>query len=392
MAKEQLEESQLKTVIMYWVEVRPLLTGRFEPFNFKQVLDALYGFSKPFKVFFVCGTSDRAAGRKTVKMFIGFEDERACNQTKEILEATLAVQVTPNKPPIKQYRRKIELQMQQHYALPITDLSGKLNYNPIDSIIGALAGLGDGAIEIIAIGDPRARGNVYKFIMEKSMGQRSLQKQTTDLFFGIGAEIAVERDMQDVRREAWWKAGKRELSEWDKVLIKEASVKMRANQFKCEINVYGEPETVSALLGALPAAMNKLQTYHTDREKSPSLLVTKPSSYTKEKIYSFFIKYSALALLAVAIFTGTFELSGLGTFGFKEMVILVGAALLAVPNLFYKKRKKIILSSDELSTIVGMPTAIGKLPVELGTTPVTRRGLVAVSDQERSENQPKENQ
>lgn len=369
-----------------WMEVRPLVTGKYPPQNLKPVLDMLFSARIPFKALFICTESERVAGQKVIKFFLGFPNKEIADHVQSVLQAVVNAQIVFADPPTKVYPRKIDLHMEQHYALPIMPLSAEMEQNPVDVIISTLAGIGDGAVEVTSVGDPNARAGIYEFVAQKTMGAKSLEKRIEDAVFGIGAEMAVERDIREIRRQAWWSTGKKKTSPWTDVLIKEATAKMRRNQFRCEISLYGDPYLVQSLLGSFPAGVNRLRVFRKERDKAPDVGVRAPSRGVVQKAKRALLKWSPLLVLGVAYLLGQFNPQSLidvlvkdlpWTHAFREIAVLVVAAVLFFAAAFSKPKKAIVLSTDELSAIVSLPSAVGKLPIEKGAVPtIGGRGLV----------------
>jgi len=372
-----------------WMEVRPMITGLYAPQNFKPVLDMLFGSRRPFKAVFVNMESDRVPGRRVIKMFLGCTSRETADHVANVLQAILNVQIVPGAPPARKYQRKIELHMEQHFALPIISLSSPIEHNPIDVIIGTLSGIGEGAVEITSVGDPGARGGIFQYVAAKTLGTKSVEKGVEDAVFGIGAEIAVQRDMREIRRQSFWAAGKKKTSPWGDFLIKEATAKMKENQFRCNISLYGEPVLVQSLLGAFPSGTNRLRTFKTEHNEKTDSHIHMPSHGILQKVKKTLLKWSPLLALGFAYAVGlcnpqnlvdVFIRDKLWVYAFKEFVVLGIAAGLFFMSILSKSKKAIILSTDELSAIIGLPSAVGKLPVEIGTAPTTRRGLVETRD------------
>jgi len=365
----------------FWVEIRPLATTKTKPLNLAPILDTLYGLKQPFKMVFINAPSERVPERRVIRIFVGLPSREIGEHFVKILQTLIGVQVVPRAPPVREYPQKVELHMSRHFALPIINFEQPLDYNPVDVLISTLAGVPDSAIEIVGVGDPKARSKIYEYVLRKMRKVKPLSKTVTDTFFGIGAEIAVQRDVKDVSRESFWKYGRyTKVDEWDKTVIKAAATKMKYNQFKCEINIYGNPLTVNALIGAFPAALNKLELFKSHHREKLDLAVEKPKGGgIKATIKNFLFKYAPLIILGIGFVTGLFQPIGEGfkiNIRLQEQIFLGLAIVVWIGYLIQKRKKPIVLSTEELAAIASLPTAIGKLPIELGTTPITRRGLV----------------
>ena len=369
-----------------WIEIRPLSTSEVKPLNFKTILNMMYGTGKPFKFVIVNMPSERIPDQHVVRFFLGVPDEITRRQIVQTIQAMLPVQTLEATPPKKEYPRKVEMSLQRHFALPIVDLSNPPKDNLVDTLVSVLSETG-GAIEIVGVGDRRARADIYRYILERSRRVKKLTRQMIDTLFNVGAEIAVERDVKLISREAFWRTGRAtHIDEWLKQEIKAATLKMQESAFHCEVNVYGDPGKVYEVGNMLPAWLNRLRTAVTKRKQSISLKVDAPAKFTKQRLWYTLLKIFPLVLLGVALWRGMFKplemLSGKITVTelFLIGVILVDLLLLV----FHRKRKKVVLSATEVSSIVGLPSAIGKLPVELGTIAPSRRGLVQLRGEEKA--------
>lgn len=68
--------------------------------------------------------------------------------------------------------------------------------------------------------------------------------------------------------------------------------------------------------------------------------------------------------------------------GVLVLVVFVAVCLFLV----FRKRNAVVLSTQELSQIVGLPVAIAKLPIALGKVPVSRMQLGQEQTREQDNN------
>jgi len=81
-----------------------------------------------------------------------------------------------------------------------------------------------------------------------------------------------------------------------------------------------------------------------------------------------------------------FKILVLFRFEFIDMAIIVTAALSAVAiSLLLRRKNSAVLSIPELSLILSLPSAIGRLPVELGITPLSREALPRTGEEREME-------
>lgn len=357
----------------FWVELRPLGTARIEPRSFIGLLNVLYNSGKPFRFYMANCESAVVEGRRAVRFFLELPERSVGEYVARIVEATLDVEAVEAEPPRTVYERCLELELSKHYALPLCLLEGKVDLNPVDMIVEALSG-GAGAFEVFARGDPGARLGIYKYIHGKIRGKASFSKTVSDTLFGMLSEATVQRDPKDISREAWWRYSR----QWkeDPIVRRELEAverKLNRNHFTCEFKIYGGRDNVEAVMAALPSAENRFRRFKTARRvKAPSKLV-KPSRHSFRNASSNLWKTAPAAILVAAYHFGLFNPLRLG---WVDMLMAALAVASIFPLIaFLGKRKPVVLSMEELSLVIGLPSSIGRLPIEHGGPPFSRKSL-----------------
>jgi len=351
----------------FWVEFRPLGTARIEPGNLIGLLNILYNSGRPFRFYVANCESAVVEGRRAVRFFFELLDRSIGEHVARIVEATLDVEAVEAEPPRVAYERCLELELAKHYAFPVCSLKGKVDLNPVDGIVEALTG-GAGAFEVFARGDPEARLGIYKYIRDKIRGKASFSKALSDTLFGVLAEATVQRDPKDISRGRQWKEDPSVRKE-----LEAAEDKLNRNHFACEFKIYGGRDNVEAVMAALPSALNRFRRFKMARRVEAPMRLIKPSRHSLRNAFSNLWKAALAAIFVAAYHFGFFNPLRLG---WVDMLV----AALAVASFFplhslLRKRNPVVLSAEELSLIVGLPSSVGRLPVELGGAPFSRKSL-----------------
>lgn len=367
-----------------WVEVKPLITSQLKPNNFAPVLESLFSSANPFK-FLVVDTEDKnVSGRRLVRFFIQFPDEQIKKQMSNVTRALLNIEVIAAQPPAPSYQRHADLELAKNYALPICDLQEKTEANLIDRIVATIAG-SDTAIEITVQGDPTAAVGIQNYIYEKARSKSSISKTFSDQAIGmlgeIAGEIAVQRNTKNRSVEQTSRSDHHKNDPWIKEVIKNAELKLHSNLFTCNIIIHADSaEKVQAIKNVLPSATNRFKVFKT--EKKPvhiEALLKKPSRYILRNILLSRLWWIfPLAIVSLTWLLGAFNPMRLATSrGLTVDIVPLSVALFSAFVLYvaFRKRHPIVLSTQELAQIVGLPTATEKLPVALGQVPASRMQL-----------------
>ena len=368
----------------FWVELRPLGTARIEPRSLLGVLNILYNSGRSFRFYMANCESTIVEGRRTVRFFLELPNRNVGEHMARIVEATLDVEAVEAKPPQTMYERCLELELAKHYALPVCPLEGKVDLNPVDGIVEALSG-GAGALEVLAHGDPGARLGIYKYIHSKTHGKASFSKTVSETLFGVLAEATVQRDPKDISREAWWRYSR----QWkeDPIVRKELEAveeKLNMNHFTSEFKIYGSRDIVEAVVAALPSAINRFKRFKTTKRAKSPMRLLKPSRHTLRNVLRNFWKAVPAAILGVAYYFGLFNPLRLGWVDMSVAALAVGSVFPL--HSLLRKRNPIVLSAEEISLIVGLPSSVGKLPIEHGGPPFSRKSLAkGLGDEEGSQ-------
>jgi hypothetical protein len=383
---------------LYWVEVKPLITSELKSGNFVPVLEALYNFAKPFK-FVIADVEDKnTSGRRLVRFFIHFQDEQTTKQMSNIIRAVLNVEVVGAKPPERQYLCNADLELAKNYALPIVSFQEKSDVNLIDRLVATVAGSGI-AIEVLAQGDSKAAMGIQKYIYEKIYRKSGLSDVFFDQGIGLLSGIAVGSSAKKEKSEQTGKSQQHKNDPWTKEVVKNAEVKLHSFLFTCQIVIRGDSsEKAQAVRNVLPSAMNRFKTFKTEKEQNKSKNpLDKPSRYG--------LRNTVLSRLWWITPTCILLLTGLlGVFNPVRFASSSALTVDSVPIVFavfsavclfiaFRKRQPIILSTQELAQIIGLPTASEKLPIALGQVPISRMQLGSEEQQaDRERNNEVENE
>jgi len=358
-----------------WIEIRPLPTSKLSAGNFTDVLGVLYNSGRPFKFVIASCPSQIVEGRLSVRFFFQ-ADEMLVDRVKSLLRAGLGVQVIDGSgPPRSIYPLSADLGLRVHFALPIADLAGKPQQNPIDGIAAALM-KGEGAIEISAVGDAGARRKILNWIMEKTRKSPGFADTLFDAALGIldGVLGAPARGSQS----------KAELNPVAKARVSMAAEKANRKLFRCSVKVYGDREVLDAVLDVLPSsAVNRFARRGIRKGAALSQIIEEPPTYALRNAINSLAWLPSAALLGASFLAGAFNplrLASIDVALISLAVLMAAAIKIAVPS-----RRPIILSAEELGLMVGLPTEVGRLPVELGASPITRGQFIPAAGKAQEE-------
>ncbi|MDR0461671.1 MAG: hypothetical protein LBH62_09695 [Nitrososphaerota archaeon] len=390
-----------------WVELRPLITSKLESANFAPVLDALHSLGRPFRFFVVAPRDGSGYGgdeRALVRFFLQFSDEPTRVQMTNIIRTLLDVEVIGDvDPPKLQYRFCADLELAKNYALPIVFSCQRqeLMVNLIDRLVASTAGLGV-CVEVVAKADPNATLGIQKFVYNKlyhktsssSIMGVSVLYPMVDL---IGAGIGKDPKNETSTTGRGGRSGQNKIDSWSRELVKHAELKLASNLFTCKILIFGNSiQTVQATKKALPAApTNRLKTFKTTKKpkQHPTTPLKAPTRYWVQNNVLCRLWWAIpLSILLFAGVLGFFNPLKLFSSGFSRVdLVLLGLAVFFAVCLFvaFRKRQPIVLGTQELAQIIGLPTAIAKLPITLGKVPVSRTQLGFEQATNEKEEEPK---
>ena len=358
----------------FWVEVRPLSVGEFEPGNLRGLLESLINSGKPFRIFLVASESPTVPGRRVVRFWVELPTPELKEYVARSLRTYLDVEVLDSQPPRRSYPRCAEYELKRHYAIPIWPLGQRMQHNPVDAIVGALA-TGNGALEIIAAGDLGAKMGIYNFIFERLNPKGRFTREMMDGLLGIIAEVGIEQYEREISRQAWWEWGRqwRQRDPQVRADVEAAARKLQQPLATCKIRIYGDPATVQMVQSAIPAGANRLLRWKTKRNTvAPEAKLKKPGRFRFRNLAAKLWFLIPAGLLLVAWRYGYFTL----TLGKTDIYVLAGICLIASGlALTARKVKPIVLSAEELAAIASLPTAVGRLPLEFGVAPPARKPM-----------------
>lgn len=352
----------------HWIEIRPLPNGRFDAGNFRKVLESLYSNQKPFR-FFMVNCKSTVEDHWTVKFFLELADEHIAQYIAKYLRASMDVEVVEAEPPTKTYECCVDFEMRDNYALPICQLSEKIQDNNIDRIVAALS-LEESAVEVTAVADPKAKEGIRDYILRITGLKKSLSQILLDMATGI-MDAIIGSPPKPKQRERLNK--KLRLDPTVKAKAEAAERKMEGNLFTCTLKAYGGVETLKRIKEALPTQMNGFKKYKTLKlAEAPSKLV-KPKKNALKNALNNLCWITPTLLIFTAIYYGLLNPLRLNTL---DMLITVAVICSGIPfYIIFRKRMPIVLTAMELSLLAGLPTEVKRLPVELGGAIHTRAYL-----------------
>jgi hypothetical protein len=252
-----------------------------------------------------------------------------------------------------------------------------------------MAGL-DVCLEVVAKADPNAALGIQKFVYDKLSNKSSSSSLGVGALFLdpladlIGAGIGKDPQGEGAATVRGKRSGPYKVDSWSRELVKNAELKLASNLFTCQIRIFGNSlQTVQTSKKALPAApTNRLKTFKTLKkpQQYPMAVLRAPTRYVVRNSVLCRLWWAvSLCIVLFSWFFGlfsplkfvSFELFSAGDLGFLVFVVSLAFCLFMA----FRKRQPIVLSTQELSQIVGLPTAIEKLPVTLGKVPISRMQL-----------------
>ena len=358
-------------VMGFWIEIRPLRTAQsLDPEAIKGILDVLHNSGRPFRFVAVGASDPELMGKKTVRFYFEFPDEEMKRYFKKLFTTTLNVEVHEKKPPELSFERCVDLELARHFAHPVIRPESP-SMLPLDGICSALAD--GGAFEVIACGDVGAKTSIHQFVYDRMHGKPSFTKAVADSVFEVYQEAAIQRDIRDVSREAWWSYRRYRDDKWVQKEVADAEKKMHENLFTCVIRLYGDKMQIENMRQALPSGMNRFKVFRTLRKVFFPQPLKKPRRIMLRNILNPLWWIAPLSLIGAAWYFGILDPFRLETI---DLAILAGAALTsAVLAFILRKRNPIVLSTSELSAIVGLPRNPGRLPLRFGTSAFSMKPL-----------------
>jgi hypothetical protein len=359
-----------------WVEVRPLVTSELESLNFVSVLDALYGLGKPFRFLMVNTKDGEVVGRWLVRFYLQVCDEQAKVQVSNVIRALLDVEVVSvDFPVVERFGVCLDLELAKNYALSIVNFQQEQLVNLVDGLVASFTGV-EVCLEIVAVADPNAAFGVQKFVYKKTSPSSGLSTSLIDQGASfLGQAIGIGPKETSTKRPSQGK-----VDSWTRECVRNAERKLYSNLFTCQIHIHSNSlRNATAVKSVLPSAMNRFRTFKTTKKQQPlTPKLQKPTRYhLRNNVFCNLWWTIPLMFLLLAGVLGWFNpLKFTSALSAMDLVTPVFAVSLAV-CLFvaFKKRQPIVLSTYELAQIIGLPSAVEKLPVALGKVPSARMQL-----------------
>jgi hypothetical protein len=360
-----------------WVEVRSLITSELEAMNFVSVLDVLYNLAKPYRFLIVdAKDSEISVQCHLVRFYFQFIDEQTRKQMSNIIRTLIDTEIVTATPPTQQYRFSVDLELAKNYALPIIFTEGQkeTQVNIIDRIVASIAGT-NACIEITAIADPNAAFGMQKFVYEKINHKQGLSKTLFDPFIDFMGAAVGKNPQSDGSKG---KSAPYKVDPWSRECVK--SAKLASNLFTCQITLHGNSlNDIQAIKNALPQALNRFRGFKTEKNKPRQINpLCKPSRYSiRNNVLCHLWWITPLSILLITGLIGLFNPLKIVSLGFSWDLAFLGLAGFFAFFFFivFRKRKPIVLAPQELAQIVGLPSAVEKLPIMLGKVPISRMQL-----------------
>lgn len=355
-----------KEVQLCWIEVRPLVSGKFEAGNFAGIFDYLHNTGKPFRFCAVNCPSVKVEGLRCVRFFLQLESVDLAERVANVLKSSMDVEVVVgSQPPEKVYGRCVELGLKRHYAVPTCLPGKKSDVNPVDVVVGALAS-GESAVEVLALADGKARLETLRYISKLTGKSVSF----LDSVLNAAVDLATSVVFGPPPRE---KPKPKELGPVTRERVEAAGWKANQNLLRCELRLYGDAKTVESIREALPST--PLNSFHPAKRLGASSInakeLWKPRGRELKAAVLSLLWPIPIALLFFAwLFLHAVDLPRFANVDIFALALAVASA--AFLYAVFRRKPPLILSTYELSLIAGLPTAVGRLPIETGTARVTR--------------------
>lgn len=351
-------------MLLRWVEVRPIVHGEYPPGCFSSILEVLYNSRKPFR--FIAAPIQSASGKRIIRFYFQVEEDFA-ERFSSLLRSRLGVQtILDSKPSEGLYELRVEYDLRAHFALPVIDFDRKMEVNSLDGIVTALADAG-GAFEVAAEADVGAKKDIYEWIRGKTGGASFGDALLNHIFNALGAVLGGGYMQRS--------GGSQASNPIIKVRVAAAEKKVNRSLFRCAIRAYGGPGLAKAVLEVLPSTpLNRF--FISNAEVWRRLLpedIERPRRHRVRNLVS-----SLLPPLSIIAIICCF-LTGLITLNLTDFDLMLIALLLAPAPLtkILLPKKPLILSTEELGFIIGLPTGVGRLPVETALAPPTRGRFIS---------------
>lgn len=341
----------------FWFEVRPLTDLKTK--DFQSILNMLHGFNEPFS-FFLTSQPSTILEERVVKIFFRVLDLNLQDYLAQTVKNVLGVEIVKGEKPKKMvYGCCFETEMTKHYSHPLVteDVKGL-----VDRIYEAVWHT-NGALEVTCQPDQGAKTWIYNEI-EKVMGKgvkaRDLLPFTT--------KKSVEERVKVAKEDPY-----------KKTLMELMMKKYRSKLFKCTIKIYAQTRNdAETILKAIPTNLNRLRKFKTKKNIVFPEPFKKPSRHTLRNFCNKISFLTPMLTLYLCWFFGIFNLHKLTLEGIKLKLILdlnmlpvlLATLSLMVPLTILRKRNAVVLSTEELLAIIGIPEAINRIPLEHVETPI----------------------
>lgn len=339
----------------FWLEIKPLRTGSYEPFCLKPILHILYNLGVTFRFLAINCESGMIKGKRAVRFFFELQDESSRSLLERAIPTIIDVEVSREDPPNLTFEFCYELTLEKHYSLPILDAQRNGKVNPFDKVISAL--IEGGAVEVIASTSREAERGIRKYIMEKLHGRPGLASLLLRLILGIFTSVFDSLNPRIQRRES---------EERDPFLARLADLaekKRLSRLFKCKVRVYGCSSEIKSLIGSLPSNINRFKVHKIYRKAAIKNVI--PARRHKHKLKLFLILTISAFLIPPLLNPAALNSKPVSTLCFA----LAALSLTSLSYMAKHEDLKVVLSIEEIASIVSLPSRIGRLPLNYGAIP-----------------------
>jgi hypothetical protein len=312
--------------------------------------------------------------RVLVRFYFQFYDEQTKVQVSNVIRALLDVEVVSvDFPVLGTFGVCLDLELAKHCALSIVNSQQESLVNLVDELVASFTG--EGCLEITAVADPNATIGVQKFVYEKTSSSSGLSKTIIDQGMGFLGEV-VGINPKDTKTK---KSTQVKVDSWTREYVRNAECKLVSNLFTCQIHIFSNSiKNATSIKSSLPSAMNHFKTFKTTKNQHVTpKLKTPPKHHLRNHVLCNLWWSIPLCILLFTGVLGWFNPLNFITPSSTADLVLSVLSVTLVVCLFvaFKKRHPIVLSTFELSQMIGLPSAIEKLSVALGKVPISRMQL-----------------
>jgi hypothetical protein len=340
-----------------WLELKPGEGLDNKPHALQPLLDKLATTKTPIRFLMTPRTSD-VTGGKVMKFYLEVDTRLVKFVTTMIKNAMKCEIVELQSPPVVSGHNVCEFHLKSHYGMPLHG-STDLDHNPIDLIANLLYEK-DYALEIFAVPDNKYKSSVARYANNIEAPGTSRKRR-----------IMIEM-LSAITHQKPEPPGKRQLDPAQQQVVSEAHEKYKSNLFRVDVFAFGDNSAHFDLIPAtLPTqGMNGLAIHKIHQ----GTVDYDPDRYKHFNITNGLYKWTPFAaylLMWVAGWTNPLDwirpLWGQPGPTLLDWLALISSGVvgMAVAG-FTHVYNPIVLSSKELSSVVGLPSKIDVVPIDKG--------------------------